>query len=182
MAKKIIVKNTIENRIFTIRGQKVMIDRDLAELYGVETKRLNESVKRNIARFPAEFMFKLTDNEFIELVAICDRFKILKHSSSTPYVFNEHGIAMLSSVLKSDNAIAINIEIIKAFIRFRHYTLSHIETNEQIAELRKLLMLHIENSGNKFMEHDKAIEQIFRVLNNLIEKPKAAKKIGFSRD
>jgi hypothetical protein len=159
-----------------------MIDRDLAELYEVETKRLNEAVKRNKARFPKEFMFKLTPNEFSELVANCDRFKILKHSSSTPYVFNEHGIAMLSSVLKSDKAVAINIKIIKAFIRLRHYALAHIETSEQIAELRKFLMLHIENSDSKFIEHDEAIVEIIRALNNLIEKPKEAKRIGFQKD
>ena len=111
----LIVTDVIENRIFTIRGQKVMIDLDLAELYEIETRRLDEAVKRNIIRFPAEFMFKLTDNEFFKLVSNCDRFKTLKHSS-TPYAFTEHGIAMLSSVLSSDKAIAINLEIIKAFI------------------------------------------------------------------
>jgi hypothetical protein len=124
-------------------------------------------------------MFRLTNKEFSELVANCDRFKTLKHSSSPSYVFNEHGIAMLSSVLKSDKAVAINIEIIKAFIRLRHYAILQIETNEQIAELRKFLMLHIENTDNKLIEHDEAIKQIFRVLNNLIEKPKETKKIGF---
>ena len=179
MTKDLTATNTIENRIFTIREQKVMIDRDLAELYGVETKRLNEAVKRNIARFPAEFMFRLNGNELLELVAICDRFKILKHSSSTPYAFNEHGIAMLSSVLKSERAVAINIEIIKTFIRLRHYAISQIETNEPNAELLKLLMLHIENNDYKFLEYDETIKQIFRTLNNLIEQPKKTKKIGF---
>ena len=121
-----------------------MIDRDLAELYEVETKRLNEAVKRNIDRFPPEFMFRLTKDELSQLVAICDRFATLKHSSSTPYAFTEHGIAMLSSVLKSKRAITINIEIIKAFIKLRQYVLSKPDTNEQIAELRKLLLLYIE--------------------------------------
>jgi len=174
-----LMTNTIENKIFIIRGQKVMIDRDLAELYGVETKKLNQAVKRNITRFPAEFMLKLNNDEFLELVTNCDRFKILKHSPSTPYAFTEHGIAMLSSVLKSERAVAINIEIIKAFIRLRHYAISQMETNEQIVELRKLLMLHIENNDNKFLEYDETIKQIFRTLNNLIEHPKGTKKIGF---
>jgi hypothetical protein len=165
----------IENRIFTIRGQRVMIDRDLAELYEVETKRLNEAVKRNISRFPPEFMFKLTNKEFLELVANCDRFKTLKHSSSTSYVFNEHGIAMLSSVLKIKKAIAINIEIIKAFIKLRHFALSYMETNEQIAELRKLLLLYID-------KNDKRVNDIIRALNNLVENPKPAKRIGFRPD
>ncbi|MCL2154314.1 MAG: ORF6N domain-containing protein, partial [Leptospirales bacterium] len=83
MTNNLIETNTIENRIFTIRDQKVMIDRDLAEIYEVETKKLNQAVKRNIIRFPKDFMFKLTGNELSELVTICDRFKTLKHSSST---------------------------------------------------------------------------------------------------
>ena len=172
MAKKIIIAKTIENRIFTIQGQKVMIDRDLAELYEVETKHLNEAVKRNIERFPLDFMFKLTKDELSQLVAICDRFKTLKHSVSTPYVFTEHGIAMLSSVLKSKRAVSINIEIIKTFIKLRHYTFSQAETSEQIAELRKLLMLYIE-------KNDKRVNEIIIALNNLIEYPQKTKKIGF---
>ena len=104
MAKELVVTNTIESRIFTVRGQKVMIDRDLAELYEVETKKLNQAVKRNIDRFPVEFMFKLTKDELSQLVTNCDRFNILKHSSSIPSAFTEHGIAMLSSVLKSKRA------------------------------------------------------------------------------
>ncbi len=117
-------------------------------------------------------MFKLNVNELSELVADCDRFKTLKHSSSTPYAFNEHGIAMLSSVLKSERAVAININIIKAFIRLRHYALSNMGTGEQIAELRKLLMLYIETN-------DKRVNEIIVALNNLIECPRETKKIGF---
>ena len=90
----------IQNRILVLRNQQVMIDRDLAELYGVDTKRLNEQVKRNIQRFPKNFMFQLEDKEKTELVAICDRFTTLKHSSSNPYAFTEQGIAMLSAVKK----------------------------------------------------------------------------------
>ena len=167
-----IVANTIESRIFTFRSQKIMVDRDLAELYEVETKRLNEAVKRNIERFPLDFMFKLTKEEFSQLVAICDRFKTLKHSSSTPNAFTEHGIAMLSSVLKSKRAVTINIEIIKTFIKLRHYALSQADTNEQIADLRKLLMLYIE-------KNDKRVNEIIIALNNLIEHPKETKTIGF---
>ena len=161
MANELIVTNSIEDRIFTIRGQKVMVDRDLAELYDVETKRLNEAVKRNIERFPSDFMFKLTKNELLQLVAICDRFKTLKHSVSTPYVFTEHGIAMLSSVLRSKRAVSINIEIIKTFIKLRHYAISQADTNEQIAELRKLLLLYIE-------KNDKRVNDIIQALNNLM--------------
>jgi hypothetical protein len=156
-----------------------MIDRDLAELYEVETKRLNEAVKRNIESFPDDFMFKLADNELLELVANCDRFKTLKHTVSTPYAFTEHGVAMLSSVLKSKKARATNIMIMRAFIRLKNYVFAQSDTNKQIAELRQLLMLHIENSDNKFAGYDETISQIIAALNNLIEQPREPKKIGF---
>jgi hypothetical protein len=107
--KTLVPTEIIENKVLVIRGQKVMLDRDLAQLYEVETKRLNEAVKRNIERFSDGFMFKLNENEFKEPVAICDRFKTLKHSASLPYAFTEYGVAMLSSVLNSKRAIAINI-------------------------------------------------------------------------
>jgi len=142
-----------------------MIDRDLAELYGIETKKLNQAVKRNVVRFPQDFMFKLTGKELSELVTICDRFKALKHSSSPPNAFTEHGIAMLSSVLNSEKAIAVNIKIIKAFIRLRHYAFTQSDSNEQIADLRRLLLLYIE-------KNDKRVNEIIIALNNLIEHPK----------
>jgi hypothetical protein len=99
----------IQNQIFTIRGVQVMVDRDLAELYQIPVKRLNEQVKRNNNRFPETFMFQLNDNERIELVANCDRFKLLKHSSVNPYVFTEQGVSMLSAVLRSDTAVQVSI-------------------------------------------------------------------------
>ena len=170
----------IENRIFTIRGLKVMIDRDLAELYGVPTYRLNEAVKRNIKRFPDDFMFKLSNDELKELIANCDRLKNLKHSSSMPNVFTEQGVAMLSTVLNSDTAISINIQIMRTFVRLRQYAIAQTEKNKEIEEVKKMLMLHIENTDNRFAEHDKAIQQIITVLNNLIEKPRETKKIGFN--
>lgn len=105
--------NEIQNRILTIKNQQVMIDRDLAEFYGVETKVLNQAVKRNIERFPSNFMFQLSDDEKNELVTNCDRFKTLKHSSSLPYAFTEQGVAMLSAVLKSDAAVRTSIMIRK---------------------------------------------------------------------
>ena len=109
----------IENRIFTMRGVQVMVDRDLAELYQVETKVLNQAVKRNIDRFPTLFRFLLTDAEKDELVTNCDRFKNLKHSSNNPYVFTEQGVAMLSAVLRSNTAVKVSIEIINAFVEMR---------------------------------------------------------------
>ena len=103
-------EDTIKSKILVIRGQQVMIDRDLAELYGVETKRLNEQVKRNIERFPEEFCFQLTSTEKIELVANCDRFNPLKHSTTEPYAFTEHGVTMLAAVLKSETAVKASIQ------------------------------------------------------------------------
>lgn len=174
-----IATTIIEDRIFTIRGQKVMIDRDLAELYEVKTMVLNQAVKRNIERFPEDFMFKLTKDELNELITNCDRFKILKHSPTTPNVFTEQGVSMLSSVLNSKRAIAVNIEIIRAFVKLRRYALSQNATNQELASLRKMLMLHIENTDRKISEHEKSIRQIIRSLNNLIENPKENNPVGF---
>lgn len=105
MKNEMIIQNNIESKILSLRGKQVMIDRDLAELYGVETKRLNEQVKRNIERFPAEFCFQLTATEKAELVANCDRFNPLKHSTTEPYAFTEHGVTMLAAVLKSETVL-----------------------------------------------------------------------------
>ena len=161
----------IKNKIYEIRRQKVMLDRELAVLYGVEIKRLNESVKRNLKRFPPEFMFQLTNIEWDNL-----RSQIATLNTDTrkyrPYAFTEHGILMLSSVLNSDRAIEINIQIMKTFVSMRRYTLSQNEKKEQIIELRKLLMLYIE-------KNDKRVNNIIIVLNNLIEQPKKTKTIGF---
>ena len=109
----------IKSRIFMIRGVQVMLDRDLATLYGVTTKRLNEQVKRNMARFPASFRFSLSKEEMDELVANCDRLQSMKHSSVPMSAFTEHGIIMLASVLKSDIAISVSIRITNAFVAMR---------------------------------------------------------------
>ena len=173
---------SIENRIFTIRGQRVMIDRDLAELYGVPTKRINESVKRNIDRFPIDFMFQLSDDEQKELVANCDHLKNLKFSYQNAYAFTEHGVTMLSCILNSTRAIEINVQVVRAFIQLRQYAIVQSSKNQEIEELKKMLLLHIENTDNKFKQTDKTINQMIAVLNNLTEKPKEAKKIGFKTD
>lgn len=125
----------IENRIYTIRGVQVMVDRDLAELYGVETKRLNEAVKRNIERFPEKFRFQLTDDEKLKLVANCDRFRLLKHSSSNPFVFTEQGIAMISAVLRSETAIEVSIRIMEAFVAMRKYLVANAQLFQRIDRL-----------------------------------------------
>jgi hypothetical protein len=121
----IISVDVVMSRIFFVRGEKVLIDRDLAELYGVSTKALNQAAKRNQRRFPPDFMFRLTQIERNELVTNCDRFKSLKHSSASPSAFTEQGVAMLSSVLNSDRAIEVNIAIMRAFVRLRKLVASN---------------------------------------------------------
>lgn len=171
---ELITISTIEQQIFIIRGKRVMIDRDLAKLYEVPTKRLNEAVKRNIKRFPIDFMFQINKTEFSELVANCDRFKTLKHSSSTPYAFTEYGVAMLSSVLNSEKAISINVEIIKAFIRLRQYAIEHKDLSQRIDELENYIMTYAK-------ENNQEIERINQALNYLIDITKPA-KIGFKTE
>ena len=185
MKNKEIVPILVESKIFLIRGKQVMVDRDLAELYGVETKRITEAVKRNIERFPEEFRFQLTENEMAELVANCDRFRSLKHSTVASYVFTEQGVAMLSAVLRSETAVQVSIRIMKAFVELRHYVSSQIvktDDKAELAEIRRLLLLHIDHCDKKFSEQDRKISQIIQVLNNLIDEPKPKRKIGFSTD
>jgi len=157
-----------------------LIYRDLADLYGVELRSLNQSVRRNNERFPSDFMFQLTQDEWDSLRS---QFVISKSGRGgrryAPFVFTEHGILMLSTVLNSSRAIEINIHIMRVFVKLRLYTLSQPDINAQVIELRKLLMLHIENTDKKLTEHDEAISQIIRALNNLIEQPPKTKKIGF---
>ena len=173
---------SLDDMIFVIRGQRVMIDRDLAKLYEVPTYRLNEAVKRNSNRFPLDFMFRLTKQELYELIANCDEFAALKHSSSYPLAFTEHGVAMLASVLSSDRAIEINIEIIRAFVRLRKYVTAQNDA-QHIEELKKMLLLHIENCGTKFTEHENTIKDIIHALNSLMKVENTeARKIGFNTE
>lgn len=151
----------IESKILTIRNQQVMIDRDLAELYGVETKVLNQAVKRNINRFPADFMFALEKGEKDELVTNCDRFNSLKHSSAMPYAFTEQGVAMLSSVLKSDVAVDVNIQIMRAFVAMRHF----LQTNAQVFTELKDIKKHLIESDVHQKETDKKVEELFSLID-----------------
>ncbi|MFH1389406.1 MAG: ORF6N domain-containing protein [Candidatus Margulisiibacteriota bacterium] len=132
----------IESRIYLIRGQKVMLDRDLAELYGVPTKALNQAVRRNEKRFPPDFIFQLNTKEKDELVTKCDRFRSLKHSTSLPLAFNEQGIAMLSSVLNSDRAVEVNIMIMRAFVRLRQVLADNKELADKFRELESRVDCH----------------------------------------
>jgi len=166
----------IKNMIYEIRGQKVMVDSDIAALYGVELRSLNQAVKRNIGRFPLDFMFQLTNDEWNSLRS---HFVISKSNRGgrryAPYVFTEHGVSMLSSVINTERAIEVNINIMRTFVQLRHYIITKADTNEQIDELRRLLMLYMENNDNR-------VNEIIAVLNNLIAEPPKTKRIGFNVD
>lgn len=155
----------IESRIFTIRGRQVMVDRDLAELYQVDTKRLNEQVKRNSERFPEKFRFQLDDQEKTELVANCDRFKTLRHSSVNPFVFTEQGVAMLSAVLKSERAVHTSIRIIEAFVSMRSFLMNHAS-----------IFQRMERMEIKQLKTDKKVDEILDKLN---DSPKIKEGIFF---
>ncbi len=162
--------DVIATRILEIRDKKVMLDRDLARLYGVSTKVLNQAVKRNTKRFPEDFMFQLTKSERLELVTICDRFNSMKHSTSEPYVFTEQGVAMLSSVLNSGRAITVNILIMRAFVKLREVMSVHKELAYKLKELE----VRIEG-------YDSDIKDIFEAIRQLIGLPNEHRKIaGFT--
>jgi hypothetical protein len=165
-----------------------MLDSDLALLYEIETKRLNEAVKRNRQRFPADFMFQLADDEWELLksqfatskkgATLISQIAISKTAAQrggrriAPYVFTEQGVAMLSSVINSERAIAVNIQIMRVFVQIRQYAVMQNDTNEHIAELRKLLLLYIE-------QNDKRVDEIIKVLNDFTTNSPRKKLIGF---
>ena len=152
----------IENMIFNIRGVQVMIDSDLAKLYGVTTKRLNEQVKRNIERFPDKFRFQLSDSEANELVANCDRLHNLKHSSVRPYVFTEQGVAMLSTVLRSQTAIQVSIQIIDAFTAMRHFLAANADMFQRLAVIEQNQLAIAAHQ----IETDSKLDEVFKRLDS----------------
>jgi len=167
----ILPEDAIINRIYLIRGMKTMMDSDLAELYEVETKRINEQVKRNIDRFPEDFMFQLSEREF-------DNLKSHFATSSwggrrkLPYVFTEHGVLMLSSVLNSPKAIEVNIQIMRIFIRMRSALLEN-----------EMLIKKIEQIEEQTTQNSEDIQYVFSVVKQLIQKkPEPRKRIGFKPD
>ena len=158
----IVESGRIESLIVEIRGQQVMLDRDLASLYGVETKVLNQAVKRNINRFPDHFRFQLTEYETNELVTNCDRLQNLKHSSIFPFVFTEQGVAMLSTVLRSDTAISMSIQIMDAFVAMRHF----IASNAQIFQRLEIIEHHQLELAVHQSETDRKFEEVFKRLDD----------------
>ncbi len=175
MVNKNMEITSIESKIFTIRGLKVMIDSDLASLYGVQTKVLNQAVKRNAMRFPERFMFRLSKEEWHSLRSQNVTFKadIRKYP---PYVFTEHGVTMLSSVLNSPRAITINIQIIDAFIALRRYALAQKPENitRRIGILEKALLQYMDRN-------DKRVNEIVETINDMLstDDEDDPKQIGF---
>ena len=154
------VKMPLQNRILTIRGVQVILDRDLAELYGVETKVLNQAVKRNIDRFPSSYRFQLTREETNEVVTICDHLSTLKYSSNHSYAFTESGVAMLSSVLHSREAVQVSVRIIDAFVAMRHF----LQSNAQV-------FTRLDRIEYKLLESDHKFEEIYSKLEEKSLKP-----------
>ncbi|MCL2339220.1 MAG: ORF6N domain-containing protein [Proteobacteria bacterium] len=170
----------IPNYIYTIRNVPVMLDSDLAMMYGIATERINQAVKRNPERFPSDFMFQLTRDEYDSLRS---QFVISKGKGGRrymPYVFTEPGVAMLSSVLNSPAAIKANIAIIRTFIKMRNHLNLIQNKSKEISELREMLMLHIDHTKTKLSKHDEQIRDIATALNAfLAEPPKPRRPIGF---
>ena len=162
----IIPAEQIESIILLIRGQKVILDRDLAQLYGVTTGNLNKAVKRNLDRFPNDFMFPLTKEEYESLRFQFGIFKKGQHSKYLPYAFTEQGVAMLSSVLRSKQAVHVNIEIMRAFVRLRQMLSAHKDLERKLAALE-----------NKYDEQFRVVFDAIRALMASPEKPR--KRIGF---
>jgi len=185
------VLQSIQNRIYELRGERVMLDRDLAALYETETKRLTEAVKRNIKRFPSDFMFQLTKQEFeslrlqITVVESSDssrsQFATLNTSRGQnlkylPYAFTEQGVAMLSGILNSDRAINMNIAIMRAFVEIRRLSLQQMDIREQLKQIK-----------DRLGEHDSQLNQIYDAMENLLDEKAAERKwdererIGFRK-
>ena len=172
----------IQQKIYEVRGQKVMLDFDLAELYQVETKVLNQGVKRNLLRFPGDFMFRLTREESNWIITGQMRSQFVTASqrkrniSATPFAFTEHGVAMLASVLRSEHAVQMNIYIVRAFVALRRISLNFQDIAEKLSELRE-----------RVDEHDAQLNQICDAIENLLDEKVEAKKwedrerIGFRK-
>ncbi len=169
--KELIPVEIIEKKIYLIRGHKVLLDRDLAELYVVETKRLNEQVRRNLKRFPDDFMFQLTEEEAESLRS---HFATLKsgrgkHRKYLPYAFTEQGVAMLSSVLNSDRAIEVNVQIMRTFVKLREMLSTHKDLARKLADMEK--------------KYDAQFKVVFDAIRQLMKPNEPKKKpIGFRRE
>ena len=171
-ATTLVAPESVAQRILLIRGHKVMIDADLAELYGVPTKALNQAVRRNLERFPPDFMFQLTAEEKQEVVTNCDHLARLKFSSSLPNVFTEHGALMLGNVLKSSRAVEISLLVVRTFVQLREMLSTHKELATKLEALER-----------KIGSHDQAIAGLIDAIRQLMQVPAGSSRpIGFTAD
>ena len=169
-ANELVPVERIQRSIYLIRGRRAILDADLALMFDVPTKVLNQAVKRNIERFPEDFMFQLTKAEKEEVVTNCDRLKQLKYSTSLPHAFTEHGAIMAANVLNSQKAIAASVYIVRAFVQLRELLSTHKELAHKLAELE-----------NRLDKHDKAIVAIVTAIKELMQPPVKPKgRIGFN--
>ncbi|MGV3684013.1 MAG: ORF6N domain-containing protein [Daejeonella sp.] len=169
-----ISEKIVINKIYELRSYRVMLDSDLAELYAIETKRLNEQVRRNRERFPPDFMFRINEDEWTVLRSQIATLKRGKHSKYRPFAFTEYGVLMLSSVLNSGKAIQVNIQLVRIFSRLRHLINDHHSLRIDISEIK-----------TKLNNHDKSIELVFTYLDELTEakaNPEPRKRIGYMPD
>lgn len=163
--------SNIANQILLIRGHRVLLDSDLAALYGVTTKRLNEQVKRNIERFPADFMFQLMSEEKSEVVANCDHLRKVKFSNKNPHVFTEHGAIMAASVLNTPQAIEVSVLVVRTFVKIRQMVATNKEFRHRLTELE-----------DRLDGHDETLRELIVAIRQLMEPPAPKKKhpIGFA--
>jgi hypothetical protein len=170
--KALIPMAAIEKKILLLRGQKVILDSDLAELYGTTTKAFNQAIKRNRDRFPEDFMFQLTKDEKLEVVTVCDHLAKLKFSPVLPFAFTEHGAIMAASVLNSPRAVDVSVYVVRAFIRLRQIIAMNKDLAHKMAELER-----------KVETHDGAIRSLVTAIRKLMAEPEPKeKKVGFIRE
>jgi hypothetical protein len=166
----VIPAGRIEQAILQIRGLRVMVDADLAILYGVTTKVLNQAVKRNKDRFPEDFMFQLTPEEKLEVVTFCDHLSRLRFSPVLPYAFTEHGVLMLANILKSERAVRVSVQIVRTFVRLREILPAHADLSRKLTEIEK--------------KYDSQFKVVFEAIRELMKPPKLPvrprRKIGFT--
>lgn len=169
-AKDVVLVDRIEPRILLVRGERVMLDTDLAELYGTTTKAFNQAVKRNTDRFPGDFRFQLTPSEKQEVVTNCDHLARLRFSPVLPYAFTEHGAIMAASVLNTPRAIEVSVYVVRAFVRLRRMLAGHKELARKLEELEQ-----------KVASHDESIRALVAAIRQLAQPPAETKRrqIGF---
>ena len=172
-SKSIVKVGKIQQCILLIRGEKVIIDADLAEAYGVPTRRLNEQARRNLKRFPGDFMFQLTLEEKAEVIANCDHLEKLKFSKALPLAFTEHGAIMAASVLNSQKAVEVSVFVVRAFVQLREVLAGHKELARKISQLER-----------KLGDHDQQIMVLIEAIKQLMDPklPPKTRRIGFSND